>query len=159
VLLFSITPFVLLLASNTVLVIKMREFVSGDHVLTTSQARQAGRKKTANSITLTAVVVSAAFIVFTLPLGVKNVLSFSIVYQTSHTTPREQAVQMLLTLLFYSVAFFNYSLNFYLYCLTGARFSDTFLSLWLCRRSDSAETTKPTAQDPLSTTTTNAKRI
>ena len=75
--LFSLLPFACLFLSNSVLVLKLRRSVkdAGDQ-LTTTDTQQASRERKANSVTLTAIVVSAVFIVLTSPQAIYNTLSF-----------------------------------------------------------------------------------
>ena len=93
---------------------------AGDH-LTTTHTQQASRERKANSVTLTAIVVSVVFVVLTAPLAFYNLLSFTNA-NTETEDANELAVRFFIQNLFYMIAYFNYSVNFYLYCLTGERF-------------------------------------
>lgn len=104
-------------------------------------------------------MVSVAFIALSLPLGVHNALALRLAAETVQSTQTEQAFQQLLSSVFYCLSWLTYAINFYLYCLTGARFRDAFLSLLLfkCRQSDSAPiavaTLRPNGQPTMATNT------
>ena len=124
--LFSLLPFVCLFFSNSVLVLKLRTSVkdAGDQFATTD-TQQASRKRKANSVTLTAIVVSVVFVVLTSPLAFYNMLTYM------NTNPeavdvRNLAGRFFPMRLFHIMVFFNYSVNFYLYCLTGEKFRKEF---------------------------------
>ena len=124
--LFSILPFVCLFFSNSVLVLKLRMSVkdAGDQFATTD-TQQASRERKANSVTLTAIVVSVVFVVLTSPLAFYNMLSYTNA-NTEAIDVRDLAVRFFLKRLFHIMTFFNYSVNFYLYCLTGEKFRKEF---------------------------------
>ena len=124
--LFSILPFVCLSFSNSVLVLKLRMSVkdAGDQFATTD-TQQASRERKANSVTLTAIVVSVVFVVLTSPLAFYNML----LYMNANPEAidvRDLAVRFFPKRLFHIMAFFNYSVNFYLYCLTGEKLRKEF---------------------------------
>ena len=119
--LFSLLPFVCLLLSNSVLVLKLKASVrdAGDQ-FTTTESQQAIRERKTNSVTLTAIVVSAVFIVLTSPLAFYNIFSFTVA--NTETSAVDLAFRFLLLKMFHLIGYFNYSVNFYLYCLTGEKF-------------------------------------
>ena len=84
---------------------------------------------------MTLIVVSTAFVVLTLPITVKNIL-FSL--YTSDFTPflKQQyiAVRSFFDSLAYMLVYWNYAINFYVYCLTGTRFRREFKNIVCCRR-------------------------
>ena len=123
---YSVLPFTCLFLSNSVLVLKLRRSMkdAGDH-LTTTHTQQASRERKANSVTLTAIVVSVVFVVLTAPLAFYNLLSFTNA-NTETKDANELALRFFLQNLFYIIGYFNYSVNFYLYCLTGERFRKEF---------------------------------
>ena len=124
--LFSLLPFACLFLSNSVLVLKLRRSVKdADDQLTTTDTQQASRERKANSVTLTAIVVSAVFIVLTSPQAIYNTFSFK---NTNSETGNvdDLALRFFLQKTFNMIGYFNYSVNFYLYCLTGEKFRKEF---------------------------------
>ena len=120
--LFSVLPFACLFLSNSILVLKLRRSVKNAGVqMTITDTEKASRERTANSVTLTAIVVSVVFVVLTSPLAFYNFFSFTNA-NTETEDANELAVRFFIQNLFYMIAYFNYSVNFYLYCLTGERF-------------------------------------
>ena len=127
--LHSLLPIVCMLLSNIVLVHKLRVSVrEASDQLATSETQTVSRAKTVNSVTLQAVGVSCAFIVLTSPVAVWNMTSFSFPGKRMtdlYTFAVHQTVQST----FYLLGYTNYSVNFYLYCLTGSRFRKQFKSI------------------------------
>ena len=124
--LFSLLPFVCLFLSNSVLVLKLRKSVKdAGNQMTTTDIQKASRERAANSVTLTATVVSVVFVVLTFPMAVFNLLSF-VAPNASRTGGVHLAFRLFFQEVFYLLGYFNYSVNFYLYCLTGERFRREF---------------------------------
>ena len=127
--LHSLLPIVCMLLSNIVLVYKLRVSVrEASDQLATSETQTVSRAKTVNSVTLQAVGVSCAFIVLTSPVAVWNMTSYTFrgKYMTDlYTFAVHQTIQDT----FYTLGEMNYSVNFYLYCLTGSRFRKKFKSI------------------------------
>ncbi|XP_076467231.1 DNA polymerase theta-like [Babylonia areolata] len=75
---YSGIPLVGLMIGNTVLVVKLRTSVkeAGDQ-FSASENQQSKREKKVSSVTLTALLVSVCFIVFTMPLAVWNAIEFT----------------------------------------------------------------------------------
>ena len=128
-LLHSLLPIVLMLLSNSVLVRKLRVSVrEASDQLATSETQTVSRAKTVNSITLQAVGVSCAFIVLTLPLSVWNLTSF--IFPGDHIADLHKfVVRVVIQDICYWLGYINYSVNFYLYCLTGSRFRNQFTNI------------------------------
>ena len=124
ILLFSFLPFACLFLSNSVLVLKLRRSLKdAREQLTTTDTQHANREKNASSITLTAIVVSLVFIVLTFPLALYNLLSL-VAANTRYTD--DINLSFFFRQVVYITAYFNYSVNVYLYCLTGERFRMKF---------------------------------
>ena len=126
--LFSVLPFACLFLSNSVLVLKLRRSVKDAcDGLTTTNTQQASRERNANSVTLTVTVVSLVFVVLTSPTAFYNFFTF--VSRNANRTDvnnNNLAFRLFLSDVFYILVYFNYSVNFYLYCLTGERFRRKF---------------------------------
>ena len=122
--LYSLLPFAWLFLSNSVLVLKLRRSVKdAGNELTTTDTQQASREKNANSVTLTAIVVSLVFVVLTSPMAFYNFFTFvSPIANRTDVNNNYLAFHIFLNDVFYMLLYFNYSVNFYLYCLTGERF-------------------------------------
>ena len=124
ILLFSLLPFACLFLSNSVLVLKLRRSVKDARdQLTTTDTQHAKREKNASSITLTAIVVSLVFIVLTFPVALYNLLSL---VASNIKNTDDINLSIFIQQVVYITAYFNYSVNFYLYCLTGERFRRKF---------------------------------
>ena len=121
-------PIVCIMLSNIVLVYKLRVSVrEASDQLATSETQTVSRAKTVNSVTLQAVGVSCAFIVLASPISIYNVVSL-----TSHgkymTIADLYTFAVLETVesIFHTFFYMNYSVNFYIYCLTGSKFRNQF---------------------------------
>jgi len=123
VFLFSVIPFFLLVISNTILILKLRESVSGEQFATGSEVQQASRRKRVNSVTVTAIAVSVAFIVLSSPIAFLNMTTLVLNPSGSSAS---SSLNRFLNAFFFALAYFNYTVNFYLYVLTGARFRKEF---------------------------------
>ena len=138
---FSVVPFVCLSISNSVLIVKLRASVkSVSDQLATSDIQQASRVTSANSVTLTAIIVSLTFVFLTLPLALYNTVIFAI--GRSHTSETRDLLIFIGNIVYY-LGDINFCINFYLYCLTGKKFRNEFKIIfcgWLerltraCRR-------------------------
>ena len=138
---FSVVPFVCLSISNSVLIVKLRASVkSASGQLATSDIQQASRVTSANSVTLTAIIVSLTFVFLTLPRTIFNMVT--LVIDTSITMETRNKLFFIGVIVYY-LGDINYSINFYLYCLTGKKFRNEFKNIfygWLerlttaCRR-------------------------
>jgi hypothetical protein len=121
-------PLLLLLIANTVLIWKLRESTSAptEGVI----AKDAARVKKVNSVTLTTVAVSLAYIVLTMPMTVYMMTSYISIDATTITPNFVRTVLFQRSSLI--VLYFNYAVNFYLYCLTGSKFRAQFFRLVSC---------------------------
>ena len=125
---FSVVPFVCLSISNSVLIVKLRASVkSASGQLATSDIQQASRVTSANSVTLTAIIVSLTFVFLTLPLALFNTVTF--VVGRSHTSQTRDLLIFIGNIV-YHLGDINFSINFYLYCLTGKKFRDEFKNIF-----------------------------
>ncbi|KAL8613201.1 hypothetical protein ACOMHN_043010 [Nucella lapillus] len=130
---YSVLPFVILVAANGVLMWKLRASVkAADKHLAHGDSEQVqARERAANSVTLTVMVVSLVFLVLTLPAAIFAILSHSamvtVVLDLSliHKSLRLIVVNDVCVLLGIS----NGAVNFYLYCLTGRRFREEFIKI------------------------------
>ena len=130
---FSLLPFVFLVLSNGVLVFTLaRSVKAARETLTTGQQIDDRRVK-ASATTVTVIAVSVAFVVLKLPLDVKNIL-FSLVASdfTSSLKPQYIGVRSFFGSLSHMLFYWNYGINFYVYCLTGTRFRREFKNIMCC---------------------------
>ena len=131
---FSVVPFVCLFISNSVLIVKLRASVkSASGQFATSDIQQASRVTSANSVTLTAIIVSLTFVLLTLPRTIFNTVTFVI---DTAITMETRDMFFFIGVIVYYLADINYSINFYLYCLTGKKFRNEFRNIfcgWLER--------------------------
>lgn len=128
----SLVPFFLLLASNTVLVWKLskssremrRKFDSGG---STDLFRT--REKTATSLTLTLITLSAVFLLLTLPNSLY--FAYSSVFFQDEGDEVTVAAANKLALAVSEITFHgNNALNFYIYCMTGRKYRSEFIKLF-----------------------------
>ena len=96
--------------------------------LTTTDTQHINRERNANSITLTAIVVSLVFIVLTSPLAFYNLLSL-VASNIKKADDINFSFRIFIRQVVYIIAYFNYSVNFYLYCLTGERLRREFRAI------------------------------
>lgn len=126
-------PFACLLVTNTVLVRKVgqslkeaRESLAEGH----GSDPFAARDRKLSSMTLTLIVMSGAFLLLTSPINFMYM-----VRMLAHDTGNDVRLRATSELAF-SVGlvlwFGNVAINFYLYCLTGARYRAEFLRLFGC---------------------------
>ena len=123
-LIFSLLPWLCLAIGNSLLVWKLKVSIREAEVsLGSDQADKInGRKKKATSITVTLVAVSTAFLILTFPMSFLQILNFvkwlnGTLYTTQRTVPLYYILQIS-----YPLWYANSCINFYLYCLTGAKF-------------------------------------
>ncbi|KAL8588240.1 hypothetical protein ACOMHN_062097 [Nucella lapillus] len=131
----SFLPSLCLIVCDVILSLALFKAASGN-MQTRSDANatreRASRKKTASSTTVMCLALSCTFLILTLPICIDLVWN-NYVYVTLNQTPRLKAQKSLaksvLSLLWYS----NSAVNFFLYCITGTRFRQEFVS-WMCCR-------------------------
>ncbi|KAL8625505.1 hypothetical protein ACOMHN_014594 [Nucella lapillus] len=160
---YCLLPFLFIAVSNGVLVWKLHLSVKA----ASSRLSKGGpadqvqaREKAASSVTLTVVVVSTTFIVFTLPLTLNVILSHSAMMELREPNARADVqlsvphddvpsvpgmkdswmegpelarvnfIHSVCTLL----SLTNSAVNFYLYCLTGRRFREESIKVMCCWR-------------------------
>ena len=130
-------PIVCILLSNIVLVRKLRVSVrEASDQLATSETQTVSRAKTVNSVTLQAVGVSCAFIVLTSPVSIYNIMDLTSQFTYLTITDLHTfAVIKTMQSVFFMLRYMNYSVNFYLYCLTGSKFRNQFKNIvcFLCQ--------------------------
>lgn len=124
-------PFACLLVTNTVLVRKVGQSLK-DARENLSEGRSdqfASRDKKLSSMTLTLIVMSAAFLLLVSPgtvyMILENALASDAVHDVRLRAARELAVSAGVDLWYTNLA-----INFYLYCLTGARYRAEFFRLF-----------------------------
>ncbi|XP_076450189.1 putative G-protein coupled receptor 139 [Babylonia areolata] len=132
--LYSLLPFTCLIIANSVLVWKLRATVRETrHKFAQGSDQTEAREKTTKSVTLTVILVSAAFIVLTLPASIYHVMSYLAVSARSKWV-EDQSYIYVIQALTYMMLFSNNAVNFYLYCLTGKRFREEFIKIISCGR-------------------------
>lgn len=125
--LFSWLPFLVLAVTNTIMIRRLRETLALPELNAFSDLKTRRARKV-NSVTLTALTVSLTFMVLTMPMAVANLFTISF---TFHPTDADGYVRLQsLKVLGFVCAYFNCSLNFYLYFLTGERFRAEFRQLF-----------------------------
>ena len=134
-------PFACLLVTNTVLVRKVGQSLreARDSLAEGRSDPFASRDKKMSSMTLTLIVTSAAFLLLTLPICVHVILEQSQLFDTVHAVENIAANSLAAiasALLWYT----NLGINFYLYCLTGARYRAEFVRLLGCRGASTDQT-------------------
>ena len=126
-------PFACLLVSNTVLVRKVGQSLreARDNLAEGRSDPFASRDKKLNSMTITLIATSVAFLVLTSPIVVYMIwygtLSYDVLSDVRWHAASELAASVSL-MLWYT----NLGINLYLYCLTGARYRAEFLKLFGC---------------------------
>ena len=130
-----VLPFAFLLVTNSVLIRRVRQSVRETRE-TLAEGRRgsaadpfASRDKKLSSMTVTLVAMSAAFLSLTLPINVYMILARTLSLDTARQVGVRAAGELASSavwLLWYS----NLAVNFYLYCLTGARYRAHFLALF-----------------------------
>ena len=138
--LFSLLPFSFLVLSNGVLIFTLaKSLKAARKTLTTAGSAQQvdARRKKASATSLTLVVVSMAFVLLTLPITVKNII-FSLYTSdfSSSLKPQYIALRSFFDSFAYMLVYWNYAINFYVYCLTGTKFRREFQNIGRSRRKD-----------------------
>ncbi|XP_025083470.1 probable G-protein coupled receptor 139 [Pomacea canaliculata] len=131
---FSLTPFAILLVSNAILlktvVMSARRALQTLTVRDTKQISE--REKKASSMTVTLITISFTFFLLTGPfciyLLIKPYILLNDISDLREKGIRE-VVLVSINMLWYS----NSAINFYLYCLTGSRFRLEFKNIFTCR--------------------------
>ena len=117
--LFTYTIMGVMCMSNFLLVFHIRK---RDLLLSTSTSEEANRKKKVNSITLTAVVMTFAYIGLNLPYPIYQELTEHRPPVTKENYLNTHVQWNINRSLLDKISQVNCSVNFYLYCLTGRRF-------------------------------------
>ena len=133
-LIFSFLPWLCLAISNSLLVWKLKVSVREAEVsLGSDQADKINdRKKKATSITVTLVAVSTAFLILTFPLSFLQVRNFVMwANGTLSITPKSVPIYYIQQIS-YPLWYANSCINFYLYCLTGAKFRIEAKKILIC---------------------------
>ena len=133
-LIFSFLPWLCLAISNSLLVWKLKASILEAEVsLGSGQADTINdRKKKATSITVTLVVVSTAFLILTFPMSFVQILNFvRWMNGTLYTGTRSDALYYTQQLS-YPLWYANSCINFYVYCLTGAKFRRDVQHIFNC---------------------------
>ena len=137
--LFSLLPFAILVLSNGVLIVTLARSVKAARETLTTGQQTGSRQKKASATTVTVIAVCVAFVVLTLPLNVKHML-FSLF--TSDLTSSHKLQYIAVLSFFDSLAsmlvYWNYSIKFYVYFLTGTRFRSEFENTICCWRKEAS---------------------
>ncbi|XP_076458596.1 neuromedin-U receptor 2-like [Babylonia areolata] len=132
---YCLLPFLFLLAANIVLVWKllMSVKVAGKHLTQGDSDQVQGHRKAANSVTVTVITVSVAFVVLTLPTTLDYIVNY-FARQHDRVTGYERATAAFVHAVTALLSDTNHAVNFYLYCLTGKRFREEFVKVLCCGR-------------------------
>ncbi|KAK7497907.1 hypothetical protein BaRGS_00010778 [Batillaria attramentaria] len=128
--LFSLLPSFMLLVSNVALLRSLRRSASRFASCGTSTATE-GRKRVASSMTVTLVIVSFTFLLFTFPINVSIILwhlTGEAIEDDAELTAKMDLAWAVTNILWYA----NSAVNFFLYCLSGSKFREDFLKLLTC---------------------------
>ena len=132
---FILLPFAFLVLSNGVLIVTLARSVKAARETLTTGQQTGSRQKKASATTVMVIVVSMAFVVLSLPLSVKNIFfSLYISDFTSFHKLQDIAVGSFFDSLAQMLVCWNYSINFYVYFLTGTRFRKEFENIVCCWR-------------------------
>ena len=156
-LIFSLLPWLCLVVSNTLLVLKLNVSVREAEVsLGSGQAdRIDDRKKKAKSITVTLIAVSTAFLVLTFPMSLVQILSFvNWMNGIFHILSSSRAIYYLNQISF-PLWYTNSSINFYVYCLTGTKFRKEVKRMLRCIFHEDLD--KPGGTTKVSTLSSNSE--
>ncbi|KAL8592834.1 hypothetical protein ACOMHN_045988 [Nucella lapillus] len=138
VMVYCLLPFIFLAVSNSILVWKLTMSVkaASRHLTHGDSDQVQARKKSANSVTLTVIVVSVAFLVLTLPNSAFLLVDYSAIFYVigDEESRFAAAKQIFIHDVFYFFSITNGAVNFYLYCLTGRRFREECLKVLCCGR-------------------------
>ena len=129
----SFLPFACLLATNTVLVRAVgQSLTEARRTLTEGRSDQfASRDRNLQSMTLTLIATSVAFLLLTTPISVGTFFEQMQADGTLRDV-RSRAYSKLAYVAGMVLWYTNFGINFYLYCLTGARYRAEFLKLFGC---------------------------
>ena len=129
-------PFACLLVTNTVLIRKVGQSLreTRDSLAEGRSDPFASRDKKLSSMTITLIAMSVAFLLLTSPVSLYMILERTLAYDTEHNI-RLRAESELAVSTGVVLWFTNVAINFYLYCLTGARYRAAFVTLFGCGRS------------------------
>ena len=126
-------PFACLLVTNTVLVRKVGQSLreARDSLAEGRSDPFASRDKKLSSMTITLIATSVAFLVLTSPIAVYMIWDGTLPYDALRDVRFFAASELALSVSL-MVWYTNLGINFYLYCLTGARYRAEFLKLFGC---------------------------
>lgn len=134
-LVFSVTPFAILLLSNIVLLKTVVTSVrTARHRLAVGDPGQVNsREKRASSLTVTLIALSFTFFLLTMPYCA-YLLSYAYVMELIGGDSEKESFHQFLHVIANQLWYLNSAINFYLYCLTGHRFREEFMKIVLtCR--------------------------
>ncbi|XP_025080389.1 probable G-protein coupled receptor 139 [Pomacea canaliculata] len=130
---FSLTPFAILLVSNAILlktvVTSARRALQTLTVRDTKQISE--REKKASSMTVTLITISFTFFLLTGPFCIYLLIKPYVLLNRS-TDLREKGIQEVVLVSINMLWYSNSAVNFYLYCLTGSRFRLEFKNIFTC---------------------------
>ncbi|XP_076458595.1 uncharacterized protein LOC143292293 [Babylonia areolata] len=129
------TSFTIYIVTNIVLVWKlfMSVKVAGKHLTQGDSDQVQGHRKAANSVTVTVITVSVAFVVLTLPTSIDYIVNY-FARQHDRVTGYERATAAFVQAVTALLSQLNHAVNFYLYTLTGRRFREEFIKVLNCAR-------------------------
>ena len=156
-------PFACLLVTNTVLIRKVGQSLreARDSLAEGHSDPFASRDKKLSSMTLTLIATSIAFLLLTSPIVVYMIWYGTLASDSLHDV-RLRAINVLASDASLVLWYTNLGINFYLYCLTGARYRAEFVRLFGCggssdgalpqwRRQCPSESTRTTTTKPTAT--------
>ena len=117
VIVFPLVPFVIILASNIAIIVKMRNAAKQRRTLV--QQISSSKEKADRAVTRMLLVVSFAVLVLMTPIRIRHILAHAVPYLTS--TPVSAAKTGLAEVLTLHLYLLNNALNFYLYVLGGGK--------------------------------------
>ena len=126
--LYSVIPAVTLVLGNGILAFTLAAAVrKASHTLASgAQSLTLGdRKRNVSSTTVTVMAVSMAFLCFSMPI----MIFISVIFIPDYTDTETQSLYSFLHGMLFLLAFCNFAVNFYLYCLTGSRFRQQFKTM------------------------------
>ena len=129
-----LAPFACLLVTNTVLVRKVGQSLkeARDSLAEGRSDPFAKRDKKLSSMTITLIATSVAFLLLTSPITVYMIWDGALAGYDALLDVRWRAASELALSVSLMLWFTNLGINFYLYCLTGARYRGEFLKLFGC---------------------------
>ena len=154
-LIFSVLPWLCLVVSNSVLLWTLNVSIrQAQHSLGSAHTHGfSGRKKQASSMTVTLFAVSTAFIVLNLPVSSIQALGF----YHHMVGSLDYYYESKLIAYCYEIALAmwqtNSAVNFYLYCLTGAKFRRELKKMFGCRSTTPERDTRATTLSSTGETT------